>query len=114
MRNSLFAVLLIAFLSWSPAFSMTPDEMRGEAQRNYDRYIELEISRLFYKLQGAIFYTRETDSFRGEVTIQKGDFPEEAFRPAIEKLERQSWIVVMKTPEINSKDLIFIITERKK
>ena len=110
IRERLLALLLV-FLIWAPALALTPDEMRGEAQRQYDRYIELEIDRLYYKLQGSIVYTKETDSFKGEVTIEKGDFPEEAFRPAIEKLERQSWIVTMR---IETNSLFFVITERKK
>lgn len=114
LANRLFTAGLIVFLSLTPAFAMTPDEMRGEAQRRYDQYIELEISRLYFMLSGSIIYTKETDSFRGQVEVKKGEFPEAAIRPAIEKMERQSWIVTMMTPEPNSNKLIFIITERKK
>lgn len=115
IRESLIRFcLVISFMGLAPAFAMTPDEMRGQAQREYDQYIELEISRLYYMLSGAIVYTKKTDSFRGQVEIKKGEFPEAAIRPAIEKLERQSWIVTMMIPEINSNELIFIITERKK
>jgi len=114
MRSSLLCWAVISLIGWAPAFAMTPDEMRGESQRQYDHYIELEINKFYSMLSGAIVYDKATDSFSGKVIVKRGEFPEEALRLAIEKMERQSWIVTMKISEINSNELIFIITERKK